>query len=321
MSLVRVAVKLQRFEVAAVVIAAVLAALLSAYVAGRMNALGVSRECFQQWFHGEVDPTGGSLCFSAISPFLRLRDGPAAQLLSAISALPIAFGGILGVAAVARELETGTAAFTWAAATSRRRWLVSRTAPIVAVLLLLTLVLSASGSLLGAARQPWAPSLTGFAGAPVAPPVMIIGALAAYWVAVLAGLVTARTLPAVLTAGAILVLLWAGPSMVISQWAYGEAANHVHSEPFNEFDDPGGTAFGTMSRLRGGALVHDEEAPGLAPPGADPTVWMSQNATQVFVGVPGEGAGAWVAMVATALGLALALSTIATSLLIERRRV
>ena len=320
MRFARFALKLQRFELIAAVILALLVAILGVYVAAQLDASGVSQECYRRWFHGEVGPVGPDPCFLAITPFLQLDQSLGAQVLSAIGLVPIVLGGMLGVTAVARELEAGTAAFVWAAAASRRRWLIMRTLPIMVVLVALAGVLSASGAVLAGARQPWAPSLAGFAGVTIDPPNMMLLALASYWIALLLGLAVARTLPAIILSAVVLPFLWIVPTTVRSVWAYDEATHHVRSTPFNDFDDPGGIAYGTMSQLRDGTLIRDEDADNFAPIGTDPMIWLTENATEVFVGVPGDKARTWLVMYRSGLAIVLIGSITATAIGIERRR-
>jgi len=130
-----------------------------------------------------------------------------AIVMGAMAVIPVGIGLVLGVAIVAREVELRTLSFAWALSPSRRRWLLSRLLPMLAVVMIgLVLVGLATIGLAEAQATADARGLNlddmGNHG-----PVMVSRGLMALGIGLLAGALTGRTLPGLLV-GAVLMFAW-----------------------------------------------------------------------------------------------------------------
>jgi hypothetical protein len=69
-------------------------------------------------------------------------------LLWAVLAAPVAYGAVLGVPIVAREIEHQTAQMSWSLAESRVRWLTMRVIPVALIVLALLTIISVAAEVL-----------------------------------------------------------------------------------------------------------------------------------------------------------------------------
>ena len=258
----RVGLRLQRFELVAATIAVIALAISALIVRSRLDATGVSAECWATWFN--AGPFGAEACTGPVQAFLGIRESEGGKVMAAMTLLPIAVGAFLGVGIVSREIEGGTASTVWALAGSRARWLVGRILPPLVIVLLLLTVLAVCAEVLWSGRQPWQPSPSfddaGFHG-----PVIVAKGLAAFGLALLAGAVMGRALPAMIVATVLAVGLFLGGQMALGAWLAGEAPHHVVeidlSQGSSDMDlFPGGTFFSQGWLSADGRLLGEGEA-------------------------------------------------------------
>jgi ABC-type transport system involved in multi-copper enzyme maturation permease subunit len=191
-------------------------------------------------------------------------------------------GALLGVIVAGREIETGTAQFSWSLALSRPRWLLERSVATAFPLLGILVVLAATSQIVWSAAHPGLSpdaSLSGFGarGASV-----IVRGIVVYCVAVLVGAIVGRVLPAFLVAAAVVVPLT----------LFGVGLATLGMVPVAlDVSSSGGISGGPLVldelyRAPDGALVTWEEATALAPPNVDVGEWVYDQ--RVAVGIPGN---------------------------------
>ena len=143
-SRLRIVYRQYRFEIAAVLalgVFVIAGLLISAWQFSTIHLpAGCDRYAAQNVGFGGPQPTAE--CINASQAWLNVDNGPLMHLTGSPWLLPFIFGVVLGAPLVAREVESGTAAISWALAGSRRRWLAGRMA---AMLLLMVPLLIAAG--------------------------------------------------------------------------------------------------------------------------------------------------------------------------------
>jgi hypothetical protein len=298
MTQARLAFRLQRFEIVAVMVAAAVIGLSAIIVRLRLDAVGVPASCWDQWF-GQGGQVVGD-CNSLAQAFLSINEDEAGKVMAAMAILPLFVGLFLGIPIVAREIEAGTAPTVWALVGARGRWLVGRLVPVLLILVVSMGFLAIASDFLWAGRQPWGPtpnmSDLGLHG-----PGIVAKGLAVFGLAVLVGAIIGRTLPAVLIGVVLCFFLYTGAQIAQSAWLQAEARNHVTTSTENpEQLFPGGTYFSQAWIGPDGQLIFDsQQAAALAPPGVDPYEWLSYGPANgglqtVQTGVPGSSYPAWV---------------------------
>ena len=194
---------------------------------------------------------------------------------------PGAAGALLGVLVAGREVETGTAQFSWSLALSRSRWLLERSIATVLPLLGILVCLAVTSQLVWAAAHPGLSpeaSLSGFGarGASV-----IVRGIFVYCVAVLVGAIIGRVLPAFLVAAAVIVPLTLfgvglGTLGMTPQALEVSSSGRISGDPL---------VLDERYRAPDGALVSWEEMAALAPPDVDAGEWVYDH--RVAIGISG----------------------------------
>lgn len=303
---VRLAFRLQRFEILAVAIMVVVLVISAVLVRNRLDAAVVTPECWLVWF-GQ-GPFGSAACEAPVQAFLAINEEEAGKVMAAMALLPLAVGLFLGVPLVAREIEAGTAPTVWFLAGSRSRWLLGRMVPVVVILLLLLGGLTIATEFLWSGREPWSPALR-FGDAGLHGPVIVAKGLAAFGLALLVGAVLGRLLPAVIIGAALCLVLYLGAEMAINIWLRDESLRHaVVVDPQKSGGDqsnfPGGTYFSQQWQSPDGTLLEQEEALQRVPAGVtDPYAWLYDNLKTVMTGVPGTAYPEWSRMETTGFAL------------------
>ena len=314
----RLSLRIQRFEVLAVALAALVVSGFAVFARIQLDAAGATTACFDEWFLGAGPNTTGP-CGAAMRKFFEIDNALAAPVMSAAAFLPLVAGLLLGVGLVARDIETGTAGPVWALARSRLVWLGMRTAPLIAVLVVALGVCALASDFLTVGRQPWVHGPS-FADSGAHGPALVARGLAAFALALLVGSILGRTLPAVIVGAVLLAAFWVGGEVARYRWLSDEARNHLQDKAVNAYTLPGGTGFDSYSIAADGALMTDAEAYALAPPDVDPVEWVAANFRGVNVGIPGSEYPRWLAI---ELVEYLAIAGIAGALagvVVERRR-
>lgn len=144
---------------------------------------------------------------------------------AAISTLvaPIVVALVMGIAALAREIEQQTTNFAWSIAPSRATWLRDRMVPILLVVLVLGVAGGWLGDILMGLRQRGVDPWRNFEGLGLRGPAIAATALLVFGIAGLVGAVVGRQLPALLISGAVIGFGVYGAVTVSDAWVQGDA--------------------------------------------------------------------------------------------------
>lgn len=318
----RVAFRLQRFEIVVMAIAVVTVVVSALIVRGRLDAVAVSPDWWLAWF--DSGPFGPGACEDAVLTFLRINEDEAGKIMASMALLPLAVGLFLGVPLVAREIEGGTAPTAWFLAASRSRWLVGRVLPVLIILLVLVTGLAMASEVLWSGREPWSPALR-FGDAGLHGPVVAAKGLAAFGLALLAGAALGRLLPAIIVGTALSLVLFLGGEMARGVWLQSESMRHLivvdpSSGGNQENEFPGGTYFSQWWRTPDGELLYEEQALQRVPEGVDQYEWLYANYDTVMTGVPGSAYPEWARLETTGFALIGLGALIVAFPVVSRRR-
>lgn len=322
--------RMHRFEVLITSALVALTAISAVVAYTHVTAANPPDECWiQNWdFEGSLPDTPE--CHALVQAFWPVA-GEAGFVASPIGVLlPFVVGLLLGVPIVGREIEMRTAALAWSLSGDRRRWLLARLLPMLALGLIGLVVGAALIAEMARAAHPWnyqgpgrIPSLTelGSEG-----PTLVGRGVLALGIAVLAGALIGRTLPAfaisAVLAFAFLFVGAPGLQRVIgSQLA-------VWREVALEDDGPDLFIEGVYRqeyRHRDGRTFQDEDVWGMAEDecrcsGEAVERWMEENVTRYEVSVPVAAYGTFEVaetVVTSGIGTALLLLTFPV---VSRRR-
>lgn len=315
-TLARLSLRIQRFELGAVVVLVGVMTAAALVVRGKLIGLGATPTCFSDWF--ELGPSGGEACQDVVQRFFEIDNAEAIPIMTGMAFVPLVAGLLLGVALVAREIETGTAAPAWALAGSRTRWLAGRVLPMAFALVIILGFAAVASELLTIARQPWVPAGLSFADAGGHGLVIVLRGLMAFALALSIGAVLGKTLPALIVSAALIAVVVLASGIQKDQWLQGDVVYLPND--VNGFTLPGGVLMASMSRATDGRVVSDEEAFALAPPGEDPSAWVAQNFESVYAAVPGTEYPRYAILEGVTLGVLTILAVIITVAVVERRR-
>jgi len=320
----RVAFRLQRFEILAVAVAALVIGISAIIIRLRLDSVGVPAACWQQWFGTGGQVTGN--CETLAQQFLSINEDEAGKVMAAMAILPLFVGLFLGIPLVAREIETGTAPTVWALVGARGRWLVGRLVPILVVLTLSLGFLAITAEFLWLGRQPWGPAVNlsdlGLHG-----PGVVAKGLAVLGLAMLVGAIIGRTLPAVIIGVLVCFFFFIGAQVAQGLWLQSEARNHVTTSTESpEVLYPGGTHFSQGWIGPDGRQIFDyEEAAALAPLGVDRDEWLfngpENGGLATFqTGVPGSAYPTWVLIETVGFGAVGLVGLAVVFVVVDRRR-
>lgn len=318
--------RLQRFEIVAVLAVSLVLSASALLVWLRLTALQVPGGCFGYLTtQGSVPPcTLGAGRDAAVTAFNEINGSDANSVMLAMAVIPLLIGMVLGVGVVAPEIEAGTAPTGWVLARSRARWLRGRMLPSLGAALVALGLLAAASEVLWLAREPYLPNpWLNFDDASLHGPILVAKGLAAYGVGLAAGALLGRNLPAVILATAVVWLGLAGTGNVArSLWVQAEAHNHtaVMDPNGNVLAFPGGVISGNVWRTADGRTVSNADAYAMVPAGEpDPDLWVSAHLALVYTGVPGDLFPAWDAAESAGYA-AVGLLAVGLAFLVVRRR-
>jgi ABC-type transport system involved in multi-copper enzyme maturation permease subunit len=321
----RFGLRLQRFEVLAVAIAAMIVGLSAIIVRWRLDSIGVPMSCWDEWFSAS-GPLNESTCSGLAGSFLGINEEEGGKVMAAMAILPLFAGLFLGVPVVAREIEGGTAATAWALAGSRARWLAGRLAPLIVLIVISLAFLAVASERLWQGREPWG-VFPNFRDVGLHGPGLIARGIATLGLALLAGAILGRVLPAVIVGVVLCFVLFVGWQMAFAVW--GQAAAEVvpmsNANENMEEEFPGGTSMSQGVLTPGGRFIYDWEAVELAPQGVDPYEWLFGEAVDdgympVMRGIPGTAYAQWALIETVGFG-AIGLASIALAFpVVDRRR-
>jgi hypothetical protein len=322
MAWARAAFRVQRFEVVAAIVIATILAISGVVVWYRLGALGVPAECWATFATSGYSESGP--CGDRLFAFGLINGDEAGKIMAAMAVVPWLLGFMLGVPLVAREIEGGSAPLVWSLVRSRRRWLAGRLLPILALLVVLSVVLWAVSDLLWSAREPWQP-IPNFGDVGLHGSVVLGKAIAALAVGLIVGALLGRTLPAFLVTLAVGAVIVSLAGILMSAWFMTEATKHaIPIDPSGNLDEsayPGGTSFFTGWMTPTGAIVYSqEEMAAFAPPGVDFQTWLSEEAPLLQMGLPGSVYPTWSVIETVGFGAAGIVGLLIAFPIIERRR-
>jgi hypothetical protein len=290
--------------------ATVLLTVGSALVAWQMNE---TRAAFVACM-AHVTPDSNA-CQSMLAPLNGLASWEITAKLAA-QWMPLILGLFLGVPVVAREIEARTAPMAWALDPGRGRWLLQRTLPVLAVVLVAGVLIGIGGELLTQAppiqEHPLGAGFSDYGSRLGQVPVRAIVVLV---LGIFIGTLVPRQLPALLLTGAATLLLFMALTLGMGAWMQAEAepipidhgyeaGAHVYEQAFQNNATGALISTGDFDQQQIGT-----DNPAAAPPGM----------TRVWLGIPGEKYGLWVARESAILG-ALALVVSAMTLVVVQRR-
>jgi hypothetical protein len=317
----RMAIRIQRFEIWSCVLLVAVVAITALIVRARLEGVGAPVECLTPWIFPDV-VYDAARCDPLNTAFFQISRQEAGLVLSAMYAVPLVVGLLLGVGLVGREIEGGTAPTVWALAGSRRRWLLGRLVPILLILVALLTFLAIATDLLAAARVPWQSGRPSFDDAGLHGPGIISRGFAAFGLALAVGAWSGRMLPTILISALLALFLAVGGRFLLDGWVEANAHEIAVPSWFNgEYD--GGLFTGWRYHLPDGRVIdpHDGfDRVTFAPPGVDPDQWMASEVKVVAVGVHAPDYPGWVATEIAVFGAFGLVWLAATFAIVERRR-
>lgn len=223
MAWLRLAWRLQRWEIAFVTLACLALGAAAAYLAVEMRSLLA---------HCNGGSIGTIPCSSSF--VFQDRGGTVGLLMMLSGVLPFAVGLVLGVPIVARELEHRTAHLAWPLAGSRLRWLAWRMAPtLIVAVVAVTLPAIAVDQML---RARWPHDDVGFLEYGMHGVPLVMRAALALGMGVALGAVIGRLLPALLVGAGLSVALAVGLNLAVPVWVLpGELATTTEAELESSF--------------------------------------------------------------------------------------
>jgi hypothetical protein len=255
----------------------------------------------------------------AQDPTLQSLEAAAGFVKVGVIGVPILLGAFLGVPIVARELEGRTAHMTWSLSRSRRRWLVLRAAPPLAVVAVASVAVGIAGDVL-THSAPWVEgSDPGFEDWWSRGPQVAVRAVAVFGIALAVGALLGRQLPAVLVTGGATLALFMAAYFVLDGWM--EAA--AEPVPIAPTTIASGKIYGSGWRNDAtGELLGDVEADlaGLWEEDDLDENWMPRGYTMYFLMVPSDRYGEFVLREAGLFAVVAGLSATGAGWIVSRRR-
>lgn len=280
LAFVRLAWRLQRWEIAVLIGGSLLLAAAAGFVAWQTSVTDAGLEACYAGASGA--PLSAS-CRSLVD-WGNLWTGLGPTLVGATTVVPLIVGILLGAPLVSREIEKRTASIAWSLSRSRARWLGLRVAPLlVAIAVVLLLLGQASEALIRATL----PGELGFPYFAMHGPLVAVRGIAIFSIGVVVGLLMGRVLPAILVTGVVVIGLILGLTLARDQLMRAEAT-WVPAGSENAFSgvmiyDSAFTEDAT------GELVTFEEAYSRFPEVFGPTgSGMPPGMTQVYFAAPPE---------------------------------
>jgi hypothetical protein len=319
---IRLTVRLHRFEIVGLTVVTAILFGATILLAWGLTNVHVPLGCFgQPDVHGDVGSTDPA-CRSSLEAFGALNDRFSDRLFAVLGGFPIVAGMLLGVPAVSREIELGTASLPWTLSGRRRRWLLRRILVLVGVLLVLVVPLGVASDALEGARNPLIDPGRSFADEGLRGGVLIARTLAGFAVGLLLGLLIGRQLPSVIVGLVLCFVIVIGSVVAMATWSASVAEYVLPSDA-----RLGDFSISSALQAKDGQIVSLEEAEALAPPapGSQPgsinSRWIDENYDEVLLVVPGSEYPEDV-MVHSGLLSAIAVVTIGAALfLVQRRRI
>ena len=290
--LIRLTLRIHRFEVLAVVLGSLVLAAAAIGIALQLEAVHVPLACFgRPDVHGATGSQAPE-CQDALAAFTEIDTREGQAFLAVMVAFPVLAGLFLGVPAVSRELERGTAPLAWTLTGARGRWLGRRILVLVAALLAGLIPLALAADLLEGARAPLVDPSVSFGSEGLRGAVLVARGLAGLLVGVLIGLVVGRQLPALIVAMVAAGILLVAGLLVMDGWSRSSAV-------YLPLDQArlGDRSIEAALRGRDGSIVTFSAIASLQPsrpdlpPGTIDEGWIADHFDEVLLLVPGARYG------------------------------
>lgn len=230
MTSLRAALRPLRTELLGVAGLTALVLLAAGGVAARLLAFGIPPECLEL-VNGESACLARQLDVYAYQSFAGNWGGAVAV---AATILPAIAGVILGIAAVAKELDQRTTVLAWSVDPSRRHWLLQRVVPLLGVIVMLGILSTQLVAAILRLTHPGTGALerAGFEAIPYTGLGPMAGGVSAFGITVVVGAMLGRLLPALLAAAVFVLFaslliqqgnerLMAGESLVVESATLG----------------------------------------------------------------------------------------------------
>jgi hypothetical protein len=312
----RLALRMQRFELRLLLGAVLLVSVAALAIAWQTRVLREEHlACFRE-APPAMEGSFGTPCPDQDEP-LQLLERAAGFAKAGVLITPFVLGLFLGVPVVAREIEGRTAGIAWTLDPSRRRWLLTRGGPVIAVAGLASLAAGVAGEIV-ARSAPWAEGVgLGFTDYGARGELVAVRALAVAAIGLVMGALVPRQLPALLLAGAASLALFMAVTIVMDGWM--EAA----AEPIDvgQMQEASGKVYGSAMRDDATGLIVGEEEWYLANP--DPVYdefGMPVGTTMVYYMVPGWRYGEFVLRESALLAVVATMATVSSAALVSVRR-
>lgn len=280
----RISAKLDRFELLTVLVVTVVGLATVLLVGLRLDSFAPTAHCQELVWRG-FSSEDLRAC-PGLLEFVQFDTSFTGSAMVAMSVAPFAIGTLLGSPVVAREIDTGTSELAWSLTVSRTRWLLGRLLPLLAAVLVASLVLGFAAEWLEHARFSVVPPAESFRDYGSRGPLLAARALTAFSIGILIGTVLGRTVPAlVLTAAACVVLYF---SLSTAALALQPLEPVTTSQAQG---DIGALNVRLAWRTRGGQVLSDEQARRTIPAGSsDPeaaVLWLNEHYQGVSMIIPG----------------------------------
>ena len=314
--------RLHRFELVAVWLGGAVLAVAAMLIAAQFRAVNAPADCL-----GRVDVHGAvalvrPACAAPVEAFARIDMDEARRYFILPLPFAAAAGMLLGVAAMGRELERGTAPLPWTLSGQRWRWLGARAAVLLALVLAAVVPVALAADYLEGVRAPGVDAMASFADETARGWPMVAVAVAAFAVGLAVGTLVGRQLPGLIVAAVVTGVLLTGVTVAMDHWTASAAV----ARPLDA-GRWGDRSFEAMFQSRAdGRLLSYPEATALQPPRPDlppgtvDDAWLQQNFKEVLLLVPGsrypEAVALRSAMLLGSAGVFLVLALV----VVERRR-
>jgi ABC-type transport system involved in multi-copper enzyme maturation permease subunit len=309
MAALRLAWRLQRWEILSVVALCLTLAAIAAWLTLDMRS--VLARC------GTPDATPAC---DVIFAFQETHGTAVGMVQSLIGFAPFIVGLVLGVPIVTREIEHRTALIAWPLAASRLRWLALRLLPPLLVGLLLVTVLAIAADQLARAYFPHTD--LGFVQFEARGVPLVMRTALTFLAGVTIGAVVGRLLPALLLGIGLSVVVSVGLAFALPHWVPSTLLPDLEDDPAAAIGGRLHTAI--QYRLPNGDVVSADEGEAFAE-----TVYQAAGSEEpdpaslpvmIIEGVSGDRYGEVVVRESLALGVLAAVLAGTAAFVVERRR-
>jgi hypothetical protein len=202
MTTLRLAWRMQRWELAFLIGGSLLLTAATAFVAWQITVTVAGLDAC----HPQSIVTLSASCASLVQ-WANVLGIVSPMLQGATTVAPFLVGILLGAPLISREIEKRTAPIAWSLSLSRARWLAGRTLPLLVAIAVALLLLGQASEALIRATPPGEIDFRYFA---MQGPLVAVRAIAVFGIGIVVGLLMGRVLPAILVTGLVVLVLLIG---------------------------------------------------------------------------------------------------------------